>query len=151
MVGCHCLLAQKFQLANLRMQFLAEAMQVFAEHGGELEFRGGASGGETLGVGLSGIGEKLFQLCECLLGPRHLETGVLQLKRALAFDTLPEAEERSESETEGHRGGVQAGRAMRRSRESFMTATSCADCMRNSRSAGMSAMARSRSGSLLFW
>ncbi len=151
MVGCQCLLAQEFKLADVGLEFQAEAMQVLAEHGSELEFGGGASGAEFFRIGLRGVREKALQLCECLLSTSHLETGVLELQSALAFDTLPEAEERSESETEGHRGGVQAGRAMRRSREFFMTATSCADCMRNSRRAGMSAMARSRSGSLFFW
>jgi hypothetical protein len=47
MVFGQCLLAQQFELANLGMQFLAEALcRFFAQHGNELEFRGGASGGE---------------------------------------------------------------------------------------------------------
>lgn len=153
MVFAGRLLAQEFELADVRLEFLAEAMQILPENGSELQFGGGAPGGERGRVGLSRAGEKALKLRQGFLGAGDLQVGLLQGERTLAFDALTEAEQRGENETEGHnfRGPYQAGSAMRRSRESFMTAASCEGCMRNSRSAGMSAMARSRSGSLPFW
>ena len=50
MVFAGRLLAQEFELADIGLKFLAEAIEVLAEHGSELEFGGAASGGESGGV-----------------------------------------------------------------------------------------------------
>jgi hypothetical protein len=102
MVFAGRLLAPEFEFAQVGLEFLAEVLQVLAENGSELELGGGASGGKPLGVGLGGLGKEAFELCQCFLGTGDLETGLLQLKGALAFDALPEPEYRGESETEGH-------------------------------------------------
>ncbi len=92
MVFAGRLLAQEFELANVGLEFLAEAMQVLAENGSELEFGGSASGFERGGVGLSGVGEEAFELCQCFLGTGDPEIGLLQLEGTLAFDALTETE-----------------------------------------------------------
>jgi len=96
------LLAHEFELAEVGLKFLAEAMQVLAENGSELKFGGGASGDERGGIGLIGIGEIALPLGQCFLRTEDPEIGLLQLEGALAFDALTEAEERGERETEGH-------------------------------------------------
>ena len=95
------LLAREFELADVGLKFLAEAMQVLAENGSELEFGGSASGGKRGRIGLSGIVEKSLKLRQCFLGAGDSQIGFLQKQRALPFDALTQAEqERSESETE---------------------------------------------------
>lgn len=102
MVFAGRLLAQEFELAEIGLKFMAEAIEVLAEHGSELKFGGGASGGEPGRVGLRRAGEEAFQLCQSFLGAQDLEIRLLQLQRALALDALTEAEQRGESETECH-------------------------------------------------
>ena len=99
------LLAEEFELAHVGLELLAEAMQVLADKGSELEIGGSASGLEPGGIGLCGVGERAFQLCQCFLGAGDLEIDLLQFEGALAFDALTEAEEGSESETERHDSG----------------------------------------------
>ena len=91
MILAGCLLARELELANIGLKILAEAMQVLAENGSELEFAGGATGDERGGIGLSGVGEVALQLGQCFLGTGDPEIGLLQLKRALAFDALTQA------------------------------------------------------------
>ena len=91
MVFAGRLLAPQFEFAQVGLEFLAEVLQVLAENGSELEFGGGASGDERGGIGLSGVGEVALQLGQCFLGTGDPEIGLLQLKRALAFDALTQA------------------------------------------------------------
>jgi len=92
MVFADRLLPQEFELANVGLQLLAEVMQVFAENGSELQFGGSASGCEPGGLGLIGVGEEAFKLCQRFLGAGDLEIGLLQLEGTLAFDALTETE-----------------------------------------------------------
>jgi len=51
MVSPERLLPQEFEPANVRLEFLAEVLQVLAQNSGKLEFGASASGGERGGVG----------------------------------------------------------------------------------------------------
>ena len=127
MVFAGRLLAQEFELADIGLEFLTEAIEVLAEHGSELKFGGGASGGEPGGIGLGRAGEEAFQLCQSFLGTDDLEIGLLQLESALVLDALAKAEQAGRERngkacvgspySEVH---IQAGSAMRRSKESFI-------------------------------
>ncbi len=81
-------LAQEFELPNVGLQFFTEVQQVFAQNCGELEVRGGASGAEPSGIGLSGVSKIAFQLRQSFLSARDLEIGFLQIEGALALDAL---------------------------------------------------------------
>ena len=142
-------LALAFEVANFRLELLAQVFEVLAVERCELELGGAAARRQAGGVGLSGIGEEAIELRERILGASHGETGFPQSQGVLPLDALAKTEQRRERETESH--GSQDERAIRRPSESFMPATSSAPLMRKSRSAGMSTMAWSRSGSLFFW
>jgi len=92
MVFADRLLPQKFELADVRLEFLSEVVQILAQNRSELQFGGTAPGGKRDRVGLSGVGEEAFKLCQCFLGARDLQIGLLQDERTLVFDALTEAE-----------------------------------------------------------
>ena len=149
LVGARGLLAQRFEAPDFVLELETKVVELFAQQAGKLKFRRGTSGGKRGRIGPCGIREKPFQPSHGFLSADHVERSSLQRERALVLKALTQAKEGRECETESHRR--QTGRAMSRSREAFMSATSLVDCIRNSRSAGMSAMARSSSGSLFFW
>ena len=105
MIFAERLLAQEFEVEYVGVEFLTEEMQVLAENVSEVEFRGSASSLERRGIGIRGLGEGPFQLREFFLGTRDLEIRLLQLEGTLAFDTLTQAEQGSECETESHDSG----------------------------------------------
>ena len=88
MVFAGRLLSQQFELADLRLEFLEEAMQILAKNGSELKFGGIAPGGKRGRIGLSRIGEKSLNLRQCFLRAGNFQIRFLQGERALPFDAL---------------------------------------------------------------
>jgi hypothetical protein len=77
MVFAERFLAQNFELTNVRLEFLAEALHVLPQNRSELKFGGCTSCGERGRGRVCGVGEEAVELCQFLLPTGNLEIGLL--------------------------------------------------------------------------
>ncbi len=149
LIGLCRFLAQSFQAVNFVLHLNTQLLQLLTQKKSKVKIRSHASGRERAQIDLSRLFQEAVKPDKSFLGPCHMQRSLLQGERPLVFETLAKLKQRRKRKTKSH--NRQPGSAISRSSDSCIPATSCVLCVRNSRSAGMSAIARSRSGSLPFW
>jgi hypothetical protein len=93
----------RFETADLFLQPNKEFLELFTQHGSELQLGSRASGSQRSLVNNLRLREKCTQARDRILGAGELQGGILQREHALALDALPKTKQGSECETEGHR------------------------------------------------
>lgn len=131
--------------ANLFLDPDTQLPQLLPKQYGKVKFGRHPPPGEQAGILFGGLIEYAVKPAKRFLRAHHIHGSALQRDCPLALQALPQAKNWLERKVKGHTG--QTGSAINRARESLIPATPSVDCIRNSRSAGMSAIARSRSGS----
>ncbi len=148
-IAADCLLPRGLELMNFLLKFLAITMQIVTQ----IPKRIGARRHFFLQRGSWNQTElsrqEIHRVESTPLG-RGQPSGSLPVAEASVAVRCFAANEATARVQNERACGGHTGSAMSRRRESFIAITSCGDCRRNSRSAGIRAMARSRSGSLFF-